>query len=183
MSNFFQRWSKLKQSQTVIKEEVIQPSVEIEVEQSSIQVNDNLLSDSSTEAYEGPTMADVEKLNQDSDFSSFTATGANDEVHHAAMKKLFSDPHYNVMDGLDIYIDDYSKEDPLPLGMLEKMNQSSMLGLFKKAQDNLLSSTTESENISPPNSLPSQSDSDEISRINLTEDIDKEKDVEEKKNV
>jgi len=183
MSNFFQRWSKLKQSQTVIKEEVIQPSVELEVEQSSIHVNDNPLSDPSKEAYEGPTMADVEKLNQDSDFSSFTATGANDEVHHAAMKKLFSDPHYNVMDGLDIYIDDYSKEDPLPLGMLEKMTQSSMLGLFKKAQDNVLSPTTESENISSPNSLLIQSDSDETSPRTLPKDVKKEKDVEEKKNV
>ena len=31
------------------------------------------------------------------------------------MKKLFSDPHFNVMDGLDTYIDDYGKPDPLPL--------------------------------------------------------------------
>jgi len=60
-----------------------------------------------------------------------------DDVHHAAMKKLFSDPHYNIMDGLDIYIDDYSKEDPLPAGMLEKMVQSSMLGLFKKVEEKL----------------------------------------------
>jgi hypothetical protein len=41
------------------------------------------------------------------------------------------------MDGLDIYIDDYSKEDPLPAGMLEKMVQSSMLGLFKKVEEKL----------------------------------------------
>ena len=33
---------------------------------------------------------------------------------NAAMKKLFTDPHFNVMDGLDIYIDDYRKPDPLP---------------------------------------------------------------------
>ena len=31
------------------------------------------------------------------------------------MKKLFSDPHFNVMDGLDTYIDDYGKPDPIPL--------------------------------------------------------------------
>jgi hypothetical protein len=29
-------------------------------------------------------------------------------VKNAAMKKLFADPHFNVMDRLDIYIDDYS---------------------------------------------------------------------------
>ena len=30
------------------------------------------------------------------------------------MKKLFTDPHFNVMDGLDTYIDDYRKPDPIP---------------------------------------------------------------------
>ena len=51
------------------------------------------------------------------------------------MKKLFSDPHFNVMDGLDIYIDDYGKPDPIPLSMLRRMNQSAALGLFDKELD------------------------------------------------
>ena len=46
------------------------------------------------------------------------------------MKKLFSDPHFNVMDGLDTYIDDYGKPDPIPASMLRQMVQSQALGLF-----------------------------------------------------
>jgi hypothetical protein len=53
-------------------------------------------------------------------------------VQQAAMKKMFSDPHFNVMDGLDIYIDDYSKPDPIPLEMLKRMVQSDMLNIFRK---------------------------------------------------
>jgi hypothetical protein len=34
-----------------------------------------------------------------------------------------------VMDGLDVYIDDYSKPDPLPLASLRKMAQAAFLGL------------------------------------------------------
>ena len=34
------------------------------------------------------------------------------------------------MDGLDTYIDDYGKPDPLPAGMLRQMAQSQVLGLF-----------------------------------------------------
>jgi hypothetical protein len=34
------------------------------------------------------------------------------------------------MDGLDTYIDDYGKPDPLPAGMLRQMVQSQLLGLF-----------------------------------------------------
>jgi hypothetical protein len=61
------------------------------------------------------------------------ASDVQPEVKNAALKKLFSDPHYNVMDGLDTYIDDYSQPDPLPPGMLEKMAQSAFLGLFTEA--------------------------------------------------
>jgi hypothetical protein len=56
-------------------------------------------------------------------------------VQQAAMKKMFSDPHFNVMDGLDIYIDDYSKPDPIPLEMLKHMVQSDMLNIFRKDKD------------------------------------------------
>jgi hypothetical protein len=56
-------------------------------------------------------------------------------VQQAALKKMFTDPHFNIMDGLDIYIDDYSKPDPLPPGMLERMVQSDMLNLFRKTED------------------------------------------------
>ncbi len=51
------------------------------------------------------------------------------------MKKMFSDPHFNVMDGLDIYIDDYSKPDPIPLEMLKRMVQSDLLNIFRKDSD------------------------------------------------
>ena len=60
------------------------------------------------------------------------------EVRNAAMKKLFADPHFNVMDGLDTYIDDYSIPDPLPASMLRKMVSAQFLNLFdqeKPAQD------------------------------------------------
>jgi hypothetical protein len=50
------------------------------------------------------------------------------------MKKLFSDPRFNVMDGLDVYIDDYGKPDPLPAGMLRQLAQSRLLGLFDDPQ-------------------------------------------------
>jgi hypothetical protein len=55
-------------------------------------------------------------------------------VRNAAMKKLFSDPHFNVMDGLDTYIDDYGKPDPLPLAMIRQMTGARALGLFAEVE-------------------------------------------------
>jgi hypothetical protein len=77
-----------------------------------------------------PTLEDVAQLTRESDFSRFVAPDVDDSVKQAAMKKLFSDPHFNVMDGLDTYIDDYGKPDPIPESMLRRMAQSAALGLF-----------------------------------------------------
>jgi hypothetical protein len=77
-----------------------------------------------------PTLADVAGLDpKTSDFSRFVARSVDSTVRNAALKKLFSDPHFNVMDGLDIYIDDYGQPDPLPPGMLEQLRHTDLLGL------------------------------------------------------
>lgn len=83
-----------------------------------------------------PTLEDVERLTPASDFQNYMRQGVPGEVRNAAMKKLFTDPHFNVMDGLDIYIGDYNTPDPLPTGMLQKMVGAELLNLFPKAQEN-----------------------------------------------
>ncbi len=82
-----------------------------------------------------PTLADVALLSRDDSYARFVAPGVDPTVRNAAMKKLFTDPHYNLMDGLDIYIDDYGKPDPIPLEMLRRMTQSKSLGLFDHEEE------------------------------------------------
>jgi len=76
-----------------------------------------------------PTLEDVAKLRADSDFSPFVSRGVAPAVKNAAMKKLFADPHFNVMDGLDIYIDDYSIPSPLSEQDLKKMVAAQFIKL------------------------------------------------------
>ena len=76
-----------------------------------------------------PTLEDVARLSLDGDFKPFVARGVPAEVRNAAVKKLFTDPHYNVMDGLDIYIDDYSKPSPLSTAEMAKMVGAQFLKL------------------------------------------------------
>ena len=78
-----------------------------------------------------PTLDEANQLHGDSDFRPFIARDVAPEVRNAAMKKLFADPHYNVMDRLDTYIDDYSQPDPLPLSMLRQMASAKFLNLFE----------------------------------------------------
>ena len=81
------------------------------------------------------SLDDVKELTKESDFKPFMGRSVEPGVRNAAMKKLFSDPHFNVMDGLDIYIDDYSKPDPLPLSMLRQMTSAKFLKLFDDEED------------------------------------------------
>ncbi len=75
------------------------------------------------------TLDDVAQLTREADFSPFVGRQVPAEVRNAAMKKLFTDPHYNVMDGLDIYIDDYSQPSPLSAAMMAKMVGAQFLKL------------------------------------------------------
>ncbi|MEY4748404.1 MAG: hypothetical protein RIQ60_618 [Pseudomonadota bacterium] len=77
-----------------------------------------------------PTLADVEQLGHESDYTRFVAPDVNPEVKNAALKKLFSDPHFTVMDGLDTYIEDYGIPNPIEPAMLRQMAQTNFLGLF-----------------------------------------------------
>ena len=73
-----------------------------------------------------------------SEYREFLKPGVDEALKRAALKKLFNDPHFGfaAMDKLDIYIDDYSIEDPIPEALLRKLNQSKSLFLFeeKKAE-------------------------------------------------
>ena len=79
-----------------------------------------------------PTLDQARALTPQSDFQPFMQPGVAQDVRNAAVKQLFTDPHFNVMDGLDIYIGDYNTPDPMPAGMLQKMVGAQLLGLFDK---------------------------------------------------
>ena len=77
----------------------------------------------------------LESLTPESDFSPFMRAEVDEGVKREALKTLFQDPRFNVMDGLDVYIDDFSKPDPLPEGWLEKMNQVTRLGDYRPPEE------------------------------------------------
>jgi Protein of unknown function (DUF3306) len=140
--SFLSRWSKRKAE--VRAEEV--KAVEIQNENANTgapfeaKMPDNALperglpSDVNDKPAENPPLPSIESLTQESDFSPFMGKDVAADLRNQAMKKLFTDPHYNVQDGLDIYIGDYTKSDPIPLEMLRKMTQSKALFLFEEEE-------------------------------------------------
>jgi uncharacterized protein DUF3306 len=139
-SGFLSRWSRRKvlvQQGVAVPECAAAPDVvtaPLPAPATAPQRNTDIEEDETRIAADDPppTMDEVAALTPASDFSRFVARDVDSEVRNAALRKLFTDPHFNVMDGLDIYIDDYNKPDPLPAGMLEKLSQSHFLGLFRE---------------------------------------------------
>ncbi len=127
---FLNRWSRLKSGEHLESQKDANDQPQSELTASPDVQSDPL---DSKELLPTVSLDDVEKIDRFApDFSAFMKPGVDPAVQQAALKKMFSDPHFNVMDGLDIYIDDYSKPDPIPMEMLKRMTQSDMLNIFRK---------------------------------------------------
>ena len=66
----------------------------------------------------------VEALTLESDFTAFLKEEVSEALRRKALHKLFADPHFNRMDGLDVYIDDYSLPDPIPPEAMAKLQHA-----------------------------------------------------------
>lgn len=116
--DFFSRWSKKNaETRTAMKDEPADASLpEFRAPAAPVEKDKKL-----------PTMEDVAHLTPEADFSAFMARGVDETVKRAAVKKLFSDPHFNVMDGLDVYIDDYNSFEALTPDILASLNHAKAL--------------------------------------------------------
>jgi hypothetical protein len=83
-----------------------------------------------------PTLPAVDSLSFDSDFTAFLQPNVDESLKRQALRKLFADPRFNVMDGLDVYIDDYGKFEPIPPELVAQLNQAKFLFDPPKTQVN-----------------------------------------------
>lgn len=122
---FLSRWSRLKQAAKAGPDRPTAAAVPAEAgTQSSLSPP---VEPQSREQPPAP-LPPLESLTPESDFTPFMKAEVDPATRRQALKALFQDPQFNVMDGLDTYIADYSLADPLPEGWLEKMTQTASLG-------------------------------------------------------
>ncbi|ODV09368.1 MAG: hypothetical protein ABT20_11140 [Rubrivivax sp. SCN 70-15] len=163
-SSFLSRWSRRKaqaKDGTAPAEPVPAPAPEAEVPAASAAepLPQVPVAVAQTPA---PTLADVHLLTRESDYSRFVAADVDATVKNAALKQLFGDPHFNVMDGLDTYIDDYNLPDPLPRAMLRRIAQNPFLGLLAEPE--------EPARVATPAAAPPESPPDEDPDLRLQPD-------------
>ncbi|SOY49180.1 conserved hypothetical protein [Cupriavidus taiwanensis] len=132
-SSFLSRWSRRK---AAVREGVAVPAEPLQPPQTEGKPVPASV-EAAPEAPQDPppTLADVAALRPGDEIARFVARGVDESVKRAALKTLFADPHFNVMDGLDIYIDDYGKPDPIPPEILRQLRQAETLGLFEPTDE------------------------------------------------
>jgi hypothetical protein len=74
-----------------------------------------------------PALPSVDKLTPESDFSGFMHPKVEDALRRVALKKLFSDPHFNVPDPFEAYSGDWTGGEPISEEMLATLNQARTL--------------------------------------------------------
>jgi len=110
--NFLGRWSRLKREQ--------------EEEKSLPRKNE--LPD------KPPALPPLDQLTPESEFSGFMHPKVEDALRRAALKKLFSDPHFNIPDPYEAYSGDWTVGEPIPDEMMATLNQARTLLFPDKEQ-------------------------------------------------
>lgn len=81
-----------------------------------------------------PALPPIESLTPDSDFTGFMHPKVTDALRRVALKKLFSDPHFNVEDPYEAYSGDWTGGEAIPEEMLASLNQAKQV-LFREEEE------------------------------------------------
>jgi len=100
---FLSRWSRLKREQAVEEKKPQQAETP------------------------APVLPPVDKLTSESDFTGFMHPKVKDELRRVALKKLFSDPHFNVPDPFEPFSGDWTVSEAISPEMLATLNQTRTL--------------------------------------------------------
>ena len=83
---------------------------------------------------QAPVLPPVDKLTPESDFAPFMHPKVTDAVRRVALKKLFSDPHFNVPDPYEAYSGDWTGGDPISEELLKTLNQARTV-LYREEEE------------------------------------------------
>jgi Protein of unknown function (DUF3306) len=96
-----------------------------------------------------PALPPVDKLTPEADFTGFMHPKVEDALRRVALKKLFSDPHFNIPDPYEPYSIDLTGEDPITPELLATLKQAEQL-VFGKKDDEAASGETEKPKADEP---------------------------------
>lgn len=118
VKGFLGRWSRLKREAAAADAVTPVPPVATPPDAANAAAPVSPAAQVLTEDAEPPPL---ESLGFDSDYRAFLGQKVDEGLKRAALKKLFHTPHFNTMDGLDVYIEDFNLYEPLPASMVSQL--------------------------------------------------------------
>lgn len=94
-----------------------------------------------------PALPPVENLTPESDFKDFMHPKVEDALRRTALKKLFSDPHFNIPDPFEAYSGDWTGGEPIPPALLATLEQ--MKAMLKTPPEETPQQTAEEKKPEP----------------------------------
>ncbi len=116
------RWSRLKRGRISQKYNISKNNENELIGRDNWAIKESAVSDvsavSSASLEQKPELSDdtlpsLTDIALDRDFTPFMQAKIPEALKRQALKTLFKDAHFNTMDGLDTYIDDYTKFEPI----------------------------------------------------------------------
>jgi hypothetical protein len=74
-----------------------------------------------------PVLPSMDTLDFNADFSDFMHPEVDGATRRDALRKLFMTDHYRAMDGLDVYVEDYSHPAELPSALLASLDHAQAM--------------------------------------------------------
>ena len=142
--NFASRWSrrKIEARKTAEKPAETQPSAE--PAPAAPAVANTGAAAAPTDAPAPRELPPIESLKGlASEYTEFLKPGVGENLRRSALKKLFSDPHFENFERFEAYCEDFTQGEPIPLAMLKTLEHAKGL-LFddKEKKDPLAAAET-----------------------------------------
>ena len=84
-----------------------------------------------------------------SEYTEFLRPGVDENLKRSALKKLFSDPHFENFERFEAYCEDFTKGEPIPLAMLKTLEHAKGL-LFDDEEKKDAQGAVETPAAEPP---------------------------------
>jgi hypothetical protein len=130
--NFVSRWSRRKIEARKAAEKPAEPAPPPELAPPAVREISNAAvapPDAGVQsAATAPQLPPIESLKGlASDYRDFMQPGVDDNLKRSALKKLFSDPHFENFERFEAYCEDYTQGEPIPLAMLKTLEHAKGL--------------------------------------------------------
>jgi len=125
--NFVSRWSRRKEEarKTAEKPAETKPPPEPAPAAPAVRNAGAAAPQGATAPRELPPLESLKGLA--SEYTEFLKPGVDENLRRSALKKLFSDPHFENFERFEAYCEDFTKGEPIPLAMLKTLEHAKGL--------------------------------------------------------